>query len=283
MHNPSKTLRKVARVGLRRRPSAAMSVALVALFVALSGGAYAAVKIPAHSIGATQLKSFAVTNPKLGVNSVGSRKIMPGAVGFYRVNRSEVQLRLKSTCAAGKAITGVDINGNVSCAPSASEINSAPGGAVDVGGTNASVASLSLPANAAATVQANPYITVTPSPSSTAADQHVVVTCTLNTGTASAQRSASFDLPAASSTPAPQVQNTSIPLVVVAPSITGATNALVSCTSSVTDTSGANAGKASATPATVKAQGQIYATELASATTGTTATPPSTNPTPTAP
>ena len=55
---------------------------------------YAAVTLPAHSVGATQLKSFAVTNPKLGVNSVGSRKIMPGAVGFYRVNRNEVQLRV---------------------------------------------------------------------------------------------------------------------------------------------------------------------------------------------
>ena len=74
----------------------------VALFVALSGGAYAAATLPAHSVGATQLKSFAVTNPKLGgVNSVGSRKIMPGAVGFYRVNRTEVQLRLKNACASG--------------------------------------------------------------------------------------------------------------------------------------------------------------------------------------
>ena len=74
---PSSVLRSSAR-RLAPPVAGAMAVALVALFVALSGGAYAAVTIPAHSVGATQLKSFAVTNPKLGVNSVGSRKIMPG-------------------------------------------------------------------------------------------------------------------------------------------------------------------------------------------------------------
>ena len=274
MLNPTETARKVARVGLRRRPSAAMSVALIALFVALSGGAYAAVSLPAHSVGANQLKTFAVTNPKLANNVVGSRKIMPGAVGFYRVNRNEVQLRVKSTCHAGQAITSVDVNGNSTCAPATAEINSAPAAAVDVTSatTAASVSSLSLPAGAAYTVQANPYLTITPSTGSSAQAQHVVVTCTLQAGTVAAQRSASFDLPAASDTPGPQVQTTSIPLVVVTPSSSAAGATSVSCVTSVTDTSGANAGHASANPATVKAQGQIYATQLASATTGTTAT-----------
>jgi hypothetical protein len=271
MRKPSSVLRSSAR--RLRRPSPAMAVALVALFVALSGGAYAAVTLPAHSVGATQLKSFAVTNPKLGVNSVGSRKIMPGAVGFYRVNRTEVQLRLKNACATGQAITNVDVNGNVTCAPGTSETSSAPTTAVDVNSATAaaSVSSLSLPAGAY-TVQANPYITVTPSTNNAAAAQHVVVTCTLKAGTAAAQRSVSFDLPAANGSPAPQVQNASIPLVAVAPSSTAAAATDVSCVTSVTDTTGPNVGNASTNAATVKAQGQIYATQLASATTGTTAT-----------
>jgi hypothetical protein len=42
-----------------------MGVALVALFVALGGGAYAAVKLPANSVGAAQLKKSAVTPTKL--------------------------------------------------------------------------------------------------------------------------------------------------------------------------------------------------------------------------
>ncbi len=276
MRKPSSVLRSSAR--RLRRPSPAMAVALVALFVALSGGAYAAATLPAHSVGATQLKSFAVTNPKLGVGSVGSRKIMPGAVGFYRVNRTEVQLRLKSACATGQAITNVDVNGNVTCAPATSETSSAPAAAVDVSSatTAASVSSLSLPAAAGYTVQANPYVTVTPSTNNAAEAQHVVVTCTLKAGTAAAQRSVSFDLPKASGSPAPQVQNASIPLVVVVPSSTAVSATDVSCTTSVTDTTGTNVGSASTNPATVKAQGQIYATQLAAATTGTTAATPTT-------
>jgi hypothetical protein len=42
-----------------------MIVALVALFVALGGGAYAALKLPKNSVGAAQLKKSAVTPTKL--------------------------------------------------------------------------------------------------------------------------------------------------------------------------------------------------------------------------
>jgi len=42
-----------------------MAVALVALFVALGGGAYAALKLPANSVGTAQLKKKAVTPAKL--------------------------------------------------------------------------------------------------------------------------------------------------------------------------------------------------------------------------
>jgi hypothetical protein len=50
---------------LTKRPSPAMVVALVALFAALGGGAYAALKLPANSVGPAQLKKGAVTPPKL--------------------------------------------------------------------------------------------------------------------------------------------------------------------------------------------------------------------------
>jgi hypothetical protein len=50
---------------LSRRPSSAMIVALIALFVALAGGAYAATKLPANSVGPAQLKTGAVTPTKL--------------------------------------------------------------------------------------------------------------------------------------------------------------------------------------------------------------------------
>ena len=51
---------------LRRRPSAGLVVALVALFVALgSGGAYAAFALPANSVGSQQLKNHSVGPAKL--------------------------------------------------------------------------------------------------------------------------------------------------------------------------------------------------------------------------
>jgi hypothetical protein len=50
---------------LQHRPSPAMLVALVALFVASSGGAYAALNLPANSVGTKQLKNGAVTGVKV--------------------------------------------------------------------------------------------------------------------------------------------------------------------------------------------------------------------------
>jgi hypothetical protein len=57
-----------------------MVVALVALFVALGGGAYAALKLPANSVGAAQLKKSAVTPTKL---SPAAKKALskPGPAG----------------------------------------------------------------------------------------------------------------------------------------------------------------------------------------------------------
>jgi hypothetical protein len=53
-----------------RRPSPSMLVALLALFVALGGGSYAALQIPRGSVGTNQLKNGAVTSPKVRNNSL---------------------------------------------------------------------------------------------------------------------------------------------------------------------------------------------------------------------
>jgi hypothetical protein len=60
---------------LSHRPSPSMVVALLALFVALSGGAYAATQLPDASVGSAQLKSGAVTEAKLRDGSVTARKV----------------------------------------------------------------------------------------------------------------------------------------------------------------------------------------------------------------
>src|SRR3954471_14919513 len=51
-----------ARLG---RPSPATAIALLALFVALGGTGYAALKLPTNSVGTAQLKNNAVTGAKV--------------------------------------------------------------------------------------------------------------------------------------------------------------------------------------------------------------------------
>ena len=63
-----------------RRPSPSMVVALLALFVALGGGAYAAVSLPKNSVGAKQLKRNAVTGKKIKKSAVSSPKVKDGSL-----------------------------------------------------------------------------------------------------------------------------------------------------------------------------------------------------------
>lgn len=64
---------------LSRRPSPAMVVALVALFVALGGSAYA-FTVPKDSVGTAQLKDSAVTGVKLHDTAVTSSKVKSGSL-----------------------------------------------------------------------------------------------------------------------------------------------------------------------------------------------------------
>lgn len=237
--------------GRLHRPSAAMCVALVALFVALSGGAYAAVTLPAHSVGANQLKTFAVTNPKLAVDSVGSRKIMPGAVGFYRVNRNEVQLRVNGSCAGtDQAITAVSITGVPTCGSSSaveSDSGTAKAATIVAGTTPTTVATYSTAGGTAYLAQADPSIEVSGTPANIK-NAHVSVTCKLAVGTSTTAvttQTVTVDVDASGDT-----EYTSLPLSVVAPSSPNAETATLSCTQTSTGSTDAP---------TVAATGTIYA------------------------
>ena len=72
----------------RIKPSPAMVVALLALFVALGGGAYAATNLPRNSVGTRQLRNQAVTIHKLAFNSVGTRRIQNNAVDLFEGQES---------------------------------------------------------------------------------------------------------------------------------------------------------------------------------------------------
>lgn len=60
---------------LRHRPSPAMVVALIALAVAAGGTGYAALSLPASSVGPRQLRTGAVTGKKIKRNAVTSAKV----------------------------------------------------------------------------------------------------------------------------------------------------------------------------------------------------------------
>ena len=61
-------------------PSPAMVVALIALFIALGSGAYAATTLPHESVGTQQLKNGAVTASKLHNGAFTAAKIAYGTL-----------------------------------------------------------------------------------------------------------------------------------------------------------------------------------------------------------
>jgi hypothetical protein len=63
-----------------RKPSLALIISLIALFVSLGGTSYAAIVLPANSVGSTQLKTAAVTGAKIKNSAVTANKIASGAV-----------------------------------------------------------------------------------------------------------------------------------------------------------------------------------------------------------
>lgn len=65
---------------LARRVSPSMAVAFIALLVALGGVSYAAVKLPARSVGARELKPKAVTRAAIKANAVDGSKVAADAL-----------------------------------------------------------------------------------------------------------------------------------------------------------------------------------------------------------
>jgi hypothetical protein len=73
-----------------RRRSPALVVALLALALALTTPAYAAVKLAKNSVGSTQIKKGAVKTSDLAKRSVTSDRIKDGAVGSTQVQDGSV-------------------------------------------------------------------------------------------------------------------------------------------------------------------------------------------------
>jgi hypothetical protein len=82
------------RILRRYLPSPAMVVACLALLVALGGTSYAAIRLPANSVGTKQLKRGAVTGVKVKSNALGGTQINESRLG-----------RVPSAAAAATAAT----------------------------------------------------------------------------------------------------------------------------------------------------------------------------------
>lgn len=260
MRKPTLALRGSTR--RLRRPSPAMAVALVALFLSIGGASYAAVTLPAGSVGSAQLRNFAVTNPKIANASVGFRKIMPGAVGVVRIDKNQVQLRVAGTCtAANQAITSINIDGGTTCgSTSPSESDTGAPTAKPILTTATMLASLALPGGTQYMVQASPYITVTGNTDTSA--QTVDVSCTLAAGTtttATETRTVSIYVPAGT-VASPTSASASIPLTVVQAASPNATTATLSCMDATTG---------GIVDATLDGAGTVYALTLAPPSTST--------------
>lgn len=81
--------------GKRRRwlrmPSPAMIVAFVALFVALGGTSYAAIKLPANSVGTQQLKKNAVIGTKVKDGSLTGADLANGSLAGAKIQDGSVE------------------------------------------------------------------------------------------------------------------------------------------------------------------------------------------------
>ena len=93
---------------LRERLTFANAISLVALFVALGGTGYAALKLPSNSVGTKQLKSSAVTTGKIHNGAVTSAKLgcqsNGGVVGDVSiVNAATIGPAFQSRPAAGNS------------------------------------------------------------------------------------------------------------------------------------------------------------------------------------
>jgi hypothetical protein len=237
----------------RRRPSGAMAVALVALFVSLGGVSYAAVSLGAGSVGTRQLKNGAVTkaklrngsvsNFKLASGAVGARKIINGAVGRSQINVNQVQERVSGACTSG-AIAGISNKGAVTCAEApGADVYTADVTPVSIGTSATTIATQTLPAGFPFLVTANPSVLIggvnlTGTTGATGASgatgatgaaslstEAVAVSCTLSVSSSAGStqtRSIVVDLGA-------NGQSQTVPLAVTAPASPSKATVTVSC------------------------------------------------------
>lgn len=176
----------------RRRPSPAIIISSVALFMSLGGVGYAAVVLPGNSVGTYQLRNGAVSY----------NKIQPGAVGSVRANLRQIQARIWKVCGTNQVMFGADQNGDPKCFNNMPPQIGTTSNTMSLPSTGAptTVATTTLMAGNNYLGLANPTVTVTPGATAKVADT-VTVTCTLTVGSNTNARTMTITTPN-STTPA---------------------------------------------------------------------------------
>jgi hypothetical protein len=222
---------------LRRQVSAPMIISTVALFVALGGVGWAAVSLPASSVGTAQLRNNSVTGSKIPPLAVGFRKIQLGAVGTKRIDSSQVQIRVRGNCStSGGAIKSIDSGGKVQCGSTPPQELGTSSPAATLGSGTTAIATKPLAAGSSYLVLAYPHASI-----SANAGQQVTVNCTLSVSSSTAAtltRSLKVEIGAGS-------QAGTIPLAVPAPSSATAPAATVGCSEVHTGAANPNVSVAS--------------------------------------
>jgi hypothetical protein len=98
------------------------AVAYVALFVALSGTAFAAASLPRNSVGTSQLKNRAVTGQKVALHTLTGANIksstlgtVPNALRLHGVTLAALQRAITGKCSGDDALQTILRSGKVTC------------------------------------------------------------------------------------------------------------------------------------------------------------------------
>jgi hypothetical protein len=96
---------------LRRRPSPALVVATLALFLAAGGTGYA-LTLPANSVGSAQIQAGRVLNSKLHPGAVSNSKMGRGAVTFSKMASNQMtEAKIRDGSLLGKDLAANTVTG----------------------------------------------------------------------------------------------------------------------------------------------------------------------------